>query len=210
MVYILYKTTNLVSKKFYIGIHKQKNGIDPSNFDGYFGSGKILLQAIKKYGKKNFARETLFVFNTIEEAKEQEFKIVNKLFLMDENTYNLTIGGGVPPCDPLRWKGRKHKQETLLKISANRKNKGSGKNHWTKNPENEESLNKFRIINSINAKARNKNLKPALGHVVSEELKKRFSEKNKSLKWYKNLVNNTCIFSRSCPEGFIPGRLFNK
>ncbi len=210
MVYILYKTTNLVTGKFYVGIHKQRNNFDPYVFDGYLGSGKILKQAIEKHGKSNFVRETLQVFNTLEEAKKQEHKIVNKVFLEDKNTYNLTIGGGVPPVDPLRWKGRKHSQESLHKMSINRKHKGAGENHWTKNPEKIESLNRLRSINSFNAKIRNITLKPALGHVVSEELKKRFSEKNKNLRWYKNLQTNVCIFSRNCPEGFIPGRLLIK
>ena len=36
MFYIIYKTTNLVNNKFYIGKHQQH--IDPHQFDGYYGS----------------------------------------------------------------------------------------------------------------------------------------------------------------------------
>ncbi len=41
MYYVIYKTTNLVNGKFYIGKH-QTNDLN----DGYIGSGKILRLAI--------------------------------------------------------------------------------------------------------------------------------------------------------------------
>lgn len=42
--YIIYKTTNLINGKTYIGRHKTIK-ID----DGYLGSGTIFLKALKKY-----------------------------------------------------------------------------------------------------------------------------------------------------------------
>lgn len=52
--YIVYRTTNHVNEKFYIGSHQTKK-IN----DGYLGSGKYLKKAIKKYGRKNFTRDIL-------------------------------------------------------------------------------------------------------------------------------------------------------
>ena len=45
----IYKTTNLINGKIYIGQHTTDN-IN----DRYLGSGVYFLRAVKKYGKKNF------------------------------------------------------------------------------------------------------------------------------------------------------------
>ncbi len=49
---IIYKTTNLINGKIYIGQ-------DSNNNPTYYGSGKLLKIAIKKYGKENFKKEIL-------------------------------------------------------------------------------------------------------------------------------------------------------
>ena len=74
MFYIIYKTINLVNNKFYIGKHRQT--IDPNQFDGYYGSGAQIISAVKKYGKDNFVRETLFVFESETECLLKEEEIV--------------------------------------------------------------------------------------------------------------------------------------
>ena len=61
-MFIVYKTTNLTNNKFYLGVHGcTKKCAKACN---YIGSGIVLKQAIKKYGKSNFIRETLMEFNT--------------------------------------------------------------------------------------------------------------------------------------------------
>jgi hypothetical protein len=47
MKHYIYKITNLINNKIYIGKHSSKN----MNKDNYIGSGYLLLKAIKKYGK---------------------------------------------------------------------------------------------------------------------------------------------------------------
>lgn len=88
MFYTIYKITNLLDGKIYIGSHKTKK-LD----DTYMGSGKYLIAAQKKYGLENFKKDILFVFETADEMYAKEAELVNEEFLMTENTYNLKIGG---------------------------------------------------------------------------------------------------------------------
>ncbi len=88
MHYTVYKVTNRVDGKTYIGTHKTKN-----LNDGYLGSGKYLKRAIEKHGAENFTKEILFDFDNPQEMFEKESKLVNEDFLTLENTYNLKLGG---------------------------------------------------------------------------------------------------------------------
>ena len=84
MFYTIYKITNKINGKFYIGKHQTKN-----LNDGYMGSGKLIRNAIQKYGKENFSKEILHVFDSEEEmnAKEKELVVVSEM------SYNLCDGG---------------------------------------------------------------------------------------------------------------------
>lgn len=86
--HVVYKTTNLINNKIYIGLHST-NKID----DNYLGSGWVLKSAIKKYGKENFIKEILFTFKTRKEARVKESELVNECFCKRPDTYNLTVGG---------------------------------------------------------------------------------------------------------------------
>jgi thiamine kinase-like enzyme len=84
-MHILYRTTNLVNGKFYIGVY---NGTDPS----YLGSGIELKKAIKLEGRSVFKRETLEEFSTREEAYKQESKLLTNKLLENPNCYNKSPG----------------------------------------------------------------------------------------------------------------------
>ena len=86
--YYLYKITNSVNGKIYIGVHETVN-LD----DEYMGSGRYLHAAISKYGIENFRKEILEYFNSSHEMYEREREIVNEEFLNRADVYNLNIGG---------------------------------------------------------------------------------------------------------------------
>ena len=86
--FIIYKTTNTLNQKYYVGKHKT----DDLN-DGYLGSGLALNRAIKKYGKDVFKREILFLFDNQVDMENKEKEIVNEQLLADPLCYNIGIGG---------------------------------------------------------------------------------------------------------------------
>ena len=85
---IVYKTTNLINNKYYIGQHQTYNLNDT-----YLGSGKILTRAINKYGSENFNREILFNFDDFDEMNEKEKELVTLKEVKDPMCYNLMPGG---------------------------------------------------------------------------------------------------------------------
>lgn len=90
--FMVYKTENIINGNIYIGIHSTYD-IN----DGYLGSGSIILNAIKKYGKNNFKRTILKLCSSMKEAQEMEAVLVNENFIKRDDTYNIVVGGGVPP-----------------------------------------------------------------------------------------------------------------
>lgn len=87
---LVYKTTNLLNGKIYVGKHVQR---DTSAFDGYLGSGVWIKRVIKKYGEENFIRETI-EFVDISLLNEREIFWIAELSATDRNIgYNVSLGG---------------------------------------------------------------------------------------------------------------------
>ena len=103
MLYIIYKTINLINNKFYIGKH-QCSTLE----DGYLGSGVALKEAITKYGKENFKREILFIFDNEVDMNLKEKELVTIDLVNDPNCYNLTVGGEGGPV----FLGKHHSEQT--------------------------------------------------------------------------------------------------
>lgn len=69
---IIYKTTNLINDKVYVGSDKNNNV-------NYLGSGKLLKNAIKKYGRENFKKEIICECENLENLKISESYWIKKL-----------------------------------------------------------------------------------------------------------------------------------
>jgi len=88
MFFTVYKTTNTVNGKTYIGVHRTE---DPN--DNYLGSGNLLGKAVRKYGRDAFEKEVLFVFDNPQEMLAKERELVTRAFCKRGDTYNLQRGG---------------------------------------------------------------------------------------------------------------------
>jgi group I intron endonuclease len=138
----IYKTTNLINGKIYIG---KRSNIKYS--EKYLGSGVILRWAIEKYGRENFIREILE--DGIEDRKilnEREIYWIKFYDSMNlEIGYNLTPGGeGFYPTEEILKRlsdalmGHEVSEETRKKISESNKGKVSqfkGKKHTEESKE---------------------------------------------------------------------------
>lgn len=84
----IYKTTNIITGKYYIGMHST-DVVE----DGYLGSGKLLIHSIKKYGVENHKREILEYLDTRDKLAEKEKQIVSIELISEELCLNLMVGG---------------------------------------------------------------------------------------------------------------------
>lgn len=88
MKYLIYKITNNLNGRYYIGRHRTNN-IN----DSYMGSGKAINNAIKKYGIENFTKEIIAETWNEFNLWELEKIIVNDEIVKDPKSYNMSYGG---------------------------------------------------------------------------------------------------------------------
>jgi hypothetical protein len=173
--HFIYKTTNLLTNRYYIGMHSTDN-----LEDGYLGSGKRLRYSINKYGKENHKREILEFVNSRIKLIEREKELVSFYEISKDECMNLMIGGkggfiskeqqrnrslsankalndkfkadvdfyekwkknmssGVQKAmdegrmktwgDNCNWSGKKHSEETKIKMSKSKIGTGLGENN---------------------------------------------------------------------------------
>ena len=86
----IYRTTNIVNGKTYIGQHKYKILAK----DKYLGSGILIKEAIKKYGRDNFKREILVSNITSQDVANQlEIDYIAQERAKGKAEYNIADGG---------------------------------------------------------------------------------------------------------------------
>lgn len=169
MYFIIYKITNKINDKIYIGQHTTSN-IN----DGYMGSGILLKKAKIKYGINKFNYEILELCTSADDLNNAEFLWIKKLESLNPKGYNLRPGGSQSPLSPEsiekmkisrrgqfmkelnpNWKAKSFNSNTRNKISESIKERykkyPSYKNAISKTSKNRkhsnESKNKISISN---------------------------------------------------------------
>jgi hypothetical protein len=174
MIYTIYKITNLLNNKIYIGKH-----VTNSINDDYMGSGKLIKATIEKYGLENFEKEILFVFDSEDDMNAKEAELVTEEFVKKDTNYNLCPGGhggwGYVNQQGLGGFFGPHTNEAKRKIKKFRKSY----------KHSSETIKKISEANIKTNESRGKKTSAALkGKPKSEEHKKKISQ---SLKGNKNL-----------------------
>lgn len=195
----LYKITNLINGKMYIGQHTTSN-LD----DGYMGSGVALHNAFKKYGIENFRKEWIMFCEDSDELNYYERVFVDQNWMDRSDTYNLILGGDMYQL------GKKLSKESRKKISEKTKKRLSDKTNHPMYGKHTIPWNKGKKGLQV---AWNKDKK------MSEESRLKLSEsrklycknnpnstdRNSGKHWYNNGVKSVLAFEK--PNGFIEGRL---
>lgn len=138
----VYKITNKITNKIYIGITNQGSGARYRHhwYEARTGESAPIHRSMKKYGEENFTLEIIDFADTYEELKEKEKYYIKLYNSMDRAIgYNLTEGGdgtfgrlhSEETKEKIRQKaiGRKASEETKKKMSEQRKGKSSKKRH---------------------------------------------------------------------------------
>ena len=198
----IYKTTNKLNGKIYIGQKKSKTFVET-----YYGSGTIINRAIKKYGKENFEVVIIEWCETREELCEKEIHHIAKeksLYGFGIG-YNITPGGEFgdtfthhPNKEDIRkrvseyFTGRKHTEEWKQNASK----RMSGKNNpmygvespmkgRKQSPEAIEKIRKFnkeRVITEEEKRERLKKYNETVKNRTPERQKEVFENYSKSAK----------------------------
>lgn len=205
MYWCIYRITNKINGKTYIGQHKTKSILKE---DGYMGSGKLLKKAKNKYGIENFEKTYITIA-----MSQSEANVLEQFYIAEERAkgkaeYNIANGA----CGGALFTGHKHSEEAKKKISEAAKGRIGymlGKKHSeeTKQKNRDSHLGKK---HSEETKQKMSEMRKGHRgwnkgkHWPEETIKKR-SEAMKGKHWYNNGVKE--ILAHECPEGFHVGRI---
>lgn len=131
----IYKTTNNINGKIYIGQHKSEV-FEPNK---YIGSGSILVNAINKYGRENFSNILLCECldeNELNRMEEYYIDLYNSTNI--DIGYNIKLGGNQTACPD------------YIKEKISESNKGKYRNHTYIHKNNiEKHIDKSEINNYL-------------------------------------------------------------
>jgi hypothetical protein len=127
MFFYVYQITNLINGKIYVGKHKSTKH---PNENGYYGSGKQINAAIKKYGISNFKKEVLCYCDSLEEMAAKEAEIVTEDFVKRKDTYNMHKGG-LGGFEHINLDPKKRLEVSNQSSKRNKELGLGGTQHWT-------------------------------------------------------------------------------
>lgn len=166
-MFTVYKTVNISTLEYYIGVHKTQN-----LNDRYYGSGIRILRSIKKYGIDNFRKDILHIYDNAEQAFLIETEILDNC-LDDKKCLNLARGGK----GGANFAGRKHSKESINKIKLARSKQ-------IMSDETKAKISEANRKRKISDETKAKISKKAKQRVISDKDREKIS---KSLKeYYKN------------------------
>ena len=200
--HFIYKTTNLLSGRYYIGMHST----DDLN-DGYLGSGTYLKRSINKHGKDNHSIEILEFVNSREELVAREKEIVSLQEIAKKECMNLKVGGTGGYSDIKHVESRQK-----ARAEGHRRYFDSIKSNPDLYKEHSQKISKVKKGQEGTFKGRHH----------SEETKKRMSESKKNSSkgvgnsqygtcWITNEIESKKIYKGDLiPEGWRLGRKINQ
>lgn len=198
----IYKTTNLINGKIYIGKHRAKQ------FDiKYFGSGIILKNAIKKYGIENFVCEMLESCDSLAQLNEREVYWIEKFNSQRaEIGYNISNGGdGLSPMP-------EHVKDKIRQANLGKKYSLASREKRRKSNLGKHHLNSEQI--KLLAEARRKSGCYSKRKPMAEETKRKISAANKhpnGYVWINDGANNKKVLKADANNylvnGFVLGRI---
>jgi group I intron endonuclease len=210
----IYKITNLINKKIYIGKDEFSN-------ENYYGSGKLIKKAIKKYGKENFIKEVLEDnINDKFILQEREVFWIATYNATDKKVgYNITNGG-----DGGDTISNNPERDTILnKIKTSLKGRVFSEDHLKKLRDNHNSKNPEvvkKIADKLRGQQKSEEHKKKLSESISQYYKNnggniRFKGDNNPMKkykyaWYYDEQSGKCTRIKegdSIPKGHKKGRI---
>jgi len=208
MYYYVYQITNLLNNKIYVGKHKSAK--HPSE-NGYYGSGKQITAAIKKYGIENFKKEVLYYCSSLEEMADKEAEVVTEDFVKRIDTYNMHKGGtggwdhynGSKAHSSNSSKGGKMTASRLTKFIAEEKaNNTDWYKQWYASVCNTNHLRQQKALTQESREKR-KNTFKEIGHAKGEKNSQfgRIWISNVLTKEVKRITINDTV-----PEGWVRGK----